>query len=76
MILKEIEFQALEYPLPDADRAKLIELGKAARKARADAGPRVVATEEGSALADFEAVLRNAIGVRHRREWLVRGGAT
>lgn len=68
-----IEFQALEYPLPNSARAKLIALGEAACKARKEAGPRVVVTQEGLALADFEARLRNDIGVWHRRDRLARG---
>ncbi len=64
---KEIEFIALPFPLPDAARASLERLGELARKARAQAGPRVVQTDDGKALADFEAGLRASIGVRHRR---------
>ena len=70
MIAKEIEFIALPFPLPDASRAALARLGELACKARAQAGPRVVQTEDGQALADFEAGLRASIGVRHSRPWL------
>lgn len=68
MIRTTVEFQALEYPLPDAAREKLAKLGKAACEAREKAGHS--ATKEGSALAEFEAGLRTTIGVLHRREWL------
>lgn len=72
---KEVEFIALEYPLPDAARASLARLGELACKARAQAGSRVVQTEDGQALADFEAGLRASIGVRHSRPWFgSRGG--
>ena len=64
---KEIEFIALPFPLPDAALVALKRLGEAACKARAQTGPRVVQTEDGQALADFEAGLRASIGVRHSR---------
>lgn len=65
---KEIEFIALPFPLPDASRAALMRLGELACKARVEAGPRVVQTDDGHALADFEAGLRASIGVRHSRQ--------
>ena len=67
---KEVEFIALEYPLPDAARASLARLGELACKARAQAGSRVVQTEDGQALADFESALRESIGVLHCRPWI------
>ena len=67
MRVKEIEFLALPFPLPEAERVALKRLGEAACKAREQAGSRVVQTEDGQALADFEAGLRASIGVRHRR---------
>ena len=70
MIRTTVEFQALEYPLPDAAREKLAKLGKAACEAREKAGHSAIVTKEGSALAEFEAELRTTIGVLHRREWL------
>ena len=70
MIRTTVEFQALEYPLPDAAREKLAKLGKAACEAREKAGHSAIVTKEGSALAEFEAGLRTPIGVLHRREWL------
>lgn len=72
---KEIEFIALPFPLPDAERETLKRLGELACKARAQAGPRVVQTEDGQALADFESALRESIGVRHCRPWIGGGGA-
>lgn len=63
----EIEFIALPFPLPDAERVALKRLGEAACKAREQAGSRVVQTEDGQALADFEAGLRASIGFRHGR---------
>lgn len=72
---KEIEFIALPFPLPDASRAALARLGQLACKARVEAGPRVVQTEDGKALADFESRLRDQIGVLHRRERFGCGGA-
>ncbi len=70
MIATTVEFQALEYPLPDAAREKLAKLGKAACEAREKAGRSAIVTEEFAALADFESALRTTIGVLHRREWL------
>lgn len=70
MIRTTEEFQALEYPLPDAAREKLAKLGKAACEAREKAGRSAIVTEEFAALADFESALRTTIGVLHRREWL------
>lgn len=75
MIAKEIEFIALPFPLPEAERVALKRLGELACKARAQAGSRVVQTEDGQDLADFEAGLRASIGVLHRRERFGCGGA-
>lgn len=75
MIAKEIEFIALQFPLPDAELGALKRLGELACKARAQAGSRVVQTEDGQALADFESRLRDQIGVLHRRERFGCGGA-
>lgn len=70
----EIEFIALPFPLPGADRQKLINFGIAALVARSNAHARTIQTTEGQELADFDSRLRDQIGVPHRRERFGYGG--
>ena len=69
-MITEIEFVALPYPLPEVAAEDLKLLGQKAINARATCIARVAQTAEGQKLADFEADLRAAIGVVHRRPWI------
>ena len=70
-----VEVTAIEYPIPDEDRNRLVKLGEHAVDARRRASQGVVQTEEGEALREFEAGLRERIGVPIRRpEFLVSQG--
>jgi hypothetical protein len=73
ILTREIEFQAIEYPIPDGPRARLIELGKAACMARENVCANKAQTEEGMKLASFEASFRENFGVVHRRPLIGRG---
>lgn len=71
----EIEFMALPFPLQEAERQQLIKFGVSALVARSNSDARKTQTPEGQELADFESRLRYQIGVPHRRERFVCGGA-
>lgn len=71
----EREFLALPYPLPADASAELMRLGRIAVNARSDLFARVAQTPEGQKLADFEASLRESIGVVHRRPWIGRSAS-
>lgn len=71
-MVTEIEFLALPYPLPADVSAELIRLGRIAVNARATLVEPVAQTPEGQLLADFEASLRESIGVLHCRPLIGR----
>lgn len=62
-----VEVTAIEYPIPDEDRNRLIKLGEHAVDARRRASQGVVQTEEGETLLEFEVGLRERIGVQFSR---------
>ena len=58
-----VEVTAIEYPIPDEDRNRLIKLGEHAVDARRQASKCAVQTEEGETPLACEAGLRVRIGV-------------